>query len=446
MTPLGFALTLLFCSAVLFGSRKVALLGIMAAVCYVTQGQQFVVAGVHLTSLRTVLLAGLMRICARGEWKKFALNRVDKSLAAWIIVLVSVSILRQGTAAALNYELGFAYDSLLTYFLFRSLISGLAEFEERLSALAFFLVPFALLMCLEAATAKNLFSAMGGVPEDAWIRDGHVRSMGSFRCPITAGTFGATLAPLFATLFLIVDNRRAAVAGFLVSTVIVLTSRSSGPLMAYFVGMAGLACWPLRGRMQTVRRGAVALLIGLQLVMVSPVWFLIARVCDVIGGGGYYRAHLIDEFIRRWASWSFMGLNYQDTVDWMPTGNLGTGGADITNEFICMGLRGGLLGLILFVLFLVRCFQSLGANMQAARGISFNNERLLWGLGSVLFAHVLNLMSVTYFDQMNVPWFLLLATISAATPSHAAEQAADAAEAPEAAGRAAGAPNLLGAR
>src|SRR5262249_11561667 len=41
--------------------------------------------------------------------------------------------------------------------------------------------------------------------------------------------------------------------------------------------------------------------------------------------------------------------------------------------------------------------------------------RLLWGLGSTLVGSIGILFSVTYFDQMHVVWYFLLACIAGAT-------------------------------
>jgi hypothetical protein len=40
-------------------------------------------------------------------------------------------------------------------------------------------------------------------------------------------------------------------------------------------------------------------------------------------------------------------------------------------------------------------------------------EWLCWAVGSIVFAHALNLISVTYFDQMGVVWYFFLAIVAA---------------------------------
>jgi hypothetical protein len=93
-----------------------------------------------------------------------------------------------------------------------------------------------------------------------------------------------------------------------------------------------------------------------------------------------------------------------------------------------MAIGGGLLGFVLFVFFLFRCFQSLGIMMKAVRGWSYKEEWLLWGMGASLFSHLVNLNSVSYFDQMEVMWFFLLAAIASLTQARSSETAVEVAQ------------------
>jgi hypothetical protein len=234
--------------------------------------------------------------------------------------------------------------------------------------------------------------------------------MAAFRCPITAGAFGATLFPLYVACLGSGIKRGASLVGLTFSMIIVIAARSSGPFMAFLGGLLAFAFWPLRSQMRVVRWSILLTLLGLHLVMKAPVWFLIGRISNVVGGSGYYRAELIDQFVNSFGQWWLMGVN--DTSDWMPTGTI-FGGADITNQFVSVGVNGGLVSLILYVAFVVRCFQKLGRERKSAVADSFPTEFLIWGMGAALFAHILNLFSVTYFDQMQVAWYLLIALISA---------------------------------
>jgi hypothetical protein len=414
MTPFGMVLTLLRVLVVYLSPRQWAVLGVMLAVCYITQGQQIPVLGFHFTTIRIVLLAGLVRVIKQREIHQLRLNGIDRCMIAYAALSILIPTVREGTVQIFIYQLGCMYDAVLSYLVFRSLIPTLEDAKIVLSRLAFLIVPLAFCTVLEHATARNIFHIFGGVPEMAWMRDGHVRSMAVFRCPITAGSFGSTLSILYLTFIYCGIYRKAALVGFAASTVIMIMAGSSGPLMGFGGGLVALGFWALRDKMRPVRWSIFLTLLTLHLMMKAPVWFLMGRISDVVGGGGYYRAELIDQFVNSFSKWWLMGVG--DTSDWMPTGTI-FGGADITNQFVAVGVNGGLVLLVIYVAFVVKCFQQLGRERRAAETDpiqpDFQTSFLIWGVGATLFAHILNLISVTYFDQMQVAWYLLIAMISA---------------------------------
>jgi hypothetical protein len=99
-------------------------------------------------------------------------------------------------------------------------------------------------------------------------------------------------------------------------------------------------------------------------------------------------------------------LGTKETFSW------GVWGGDITNQFILQGVRGGLVTMILFICIVVISFSAIGRAVRAMRGKSRRTELLLWTLGAAIFAHVISFMSVSYFDQNIVSWYLLLAIIA----------------------------------
>jgi hypothetical protein len=408
-TPLGLLLTLILALMVFCLSRRMAAVATVAAICYLTEGQPLELGGFHFTSIRFVLLTGFLRLLARGELRQLRLNTIDRYLIAYASVILTISTLRLGTTQGFIYEIGILYNVLLSYFVFRGFLRGEGDCREFLGKFALVIVPFALLMVFQSATGHNLFWVFGGVSESSWIRDGHIRSQCSFRNPITAGAFGATFAMLFAGMVLAGGRSRNALVGLVASVLIVICAGSSGPIMGLVLGFVVLACWPLRRQSKKICWGIVALLIGLQLVMKAPVWFLLGRVSDLVGGGGYHRAVVIDQAVNRFSSWWFVGLD--NTSDWFPY-QLSDGQSDITNKFVSDGLDGGLLGLMLSVMLVARCFQRLGAAMRKNQGGEPGSSKLMWGLGSTLVGTIGILFSVTYFDQMYVMWYFVLACIA----------------------------------
>jgi hypothetical protein len=299
-----------------------------------------------------VMLFGWVRLVFRGELKGFKLNSLDKVLIVWSFVgLIAYTIL-WGSSDAFKYKLGGAYNNLGFYFMFRFLIRDMEELIQGIKLYALLVVPLAGFMILEKMTGHDSFSVFGGVPPTTYIREGTLRCQGPFAHPILAGTFGATLMPLFVGLWQQKKNRLIALGGIVAAAIITITSASSGPLLACILGLMAIAMWPLRLKMRKIRWGIVFSLAGLQLVMKAPVWFLLARVDVFNGSTGYHRALLIDRAIANLSDWWLVGT--QSTWKWASEDDHLF---DVTNNYILNGADGGLLTMILFIAIVAIAFK-----------------------------------------------------------------------------------------
>lgn len=421
MTPEDINSITLFglCSTVLLGiltlilPRRSAFLPIIIAACYITQGQQVVVASLHFTIIRILILFACARLIIRREISTIKFNSIDKTLILWVISGFIIYTLSRWTLEAFINRLGFAFDAIGLYFIFRFLIKDLNEINVIIKKMAIIIVPLGLAMLFEKYTGKNIFSIFGGIPADTIIDlDGRLRCQGAFRNPILAGTFGATWAPLLISLWWKKGaDRLVASIGFIGATIIMLTAESSGPLLAYITGIIGLAVWPLRNHMRVLRWGILFAVISLHLIMKTPVWFLISRLSYLTGGHGWHRSYLIDQAIAHFNEWWLFGTNY--TAHWMPNSlAVDLNRADITNQYIAEGISGGLVTMILFIAIIIYCFKSLGWTLRANQDQPKVNRITLWAMGSSLGSHVVVFFSIAYFDQIIVFWYLLLAMIA----------------------------------
>ena len=281
-------------------------------------------------------------------------------------------------------------------------------------------------MAWEVVTHRNLFHVFGGVPEITVQREDRFRCQGSFRHPILAGTFAASLFPLMAGLWLRGGrDRRVATVGIACSMFSTCVAASSGALMTCLTAMLGLGLWPLRDRMQLIRRGIVVAVIGFAVVMKQPVWYLIARVSDLVGGEGWHRSYVIDQFVNHFNEWWLIGSSY--TAHWAPGGlvlAVDPNNMDITNHYVVQGLQGRLLRLVLFIAMITCCFKIIGRSVRSEIAPPLD-RKLLWALGATLAAHCAAFVSVSYFDQIEIFWFWLLAVI-ATVGTRATEVAAEA--------------------
>jgi hypothetical protein len=242
------------------------------------------------------------------------------------------------------------------------------------------------------------------------VRDGVLRCQGPFSHPILAGTFGATIFPLAAVLWL--DGRIGkllAICGMASALTIAITSGSSGPIMALLAGAMSLGLWRIRTHMGLVRQGIVVSLICLQMVMKVPVWFILARVDIFSGSTGFHRAMLIDSALRNLDNWWLVGT--KSTLSWATEDQ---GLFDVTNQYLQVGAEGGLLAMMLFIWIIVIAFRAVGLTWRAMDdlGESAPSQIIVWGMGAALFAHVVSYISVSYFDQNFVNWYLLLAMVA----------------------------------
>ena len=67
--------------------------------------------------------------------------------------------------------------------------------------------------------------------------------------------------------------------------------------------------------------------------------------------------------------------------------------------------------LALFITIIVLCFRKLGRTLQLYEDQPFAIQITIWSLGVALFTHVTSFISVSYFDQLILFWYLLLAMI-----------------------------------
>jgi hypothetical protein len=393
--------------------RRFAVCPILAMTCLMPLGQDLVVFGLHFYLFRILLLVGLLRVLLKHEVAQLVMTRTDKIFIWWVIISIVFGTLAKPSMQLFINRLGDAYNAFGSYFLMRCFLVDFEDLLTSVRTLAWLSLPVAALMLVEKSTGHNYFSVFGGVPEITVIREGHLRCQGAFRHPILAGTFGATQFPLFIALwFYQPQYRRIAMLATIASLIIVGTASSSGALMALLASMGGMALWKWRAHMRLVRRGAVVAILIVAMIMNAPVWYLFDRLSSITGGTGWFRSYLIDQTIAHFNEWWLFGTTY--TANWAPSGEVTSADPnmmDITNHYIAQGVSGGLLKLVLFLAIIVVSFKSVGRWLKV-EGADSSAGILVWGAGVSLFAHCLSFVSTTYFDQIVVVWYWLLAMIA----------------------------------
>ena len=372
-----------------------------------TRGQVLELGPLSFPVVRLLATIGFIRVLLKGERIAGGINILDKMLIAWAIWLLLSSSFH--TASVLVVRIGLIWTELGNYFLFRVFLREPEDLIRLFKTVGILLLPVAVLMLIERLTGINYFAGLGGVYPEAAFRQGHFRAQGPFAHAILAGTVGAVCFPM--ALYVWGINRWVSLLGVAVASIVVFASGASGPVMMVLATLFALALWKVQKWVRVFVWLGLAATVVLQIVMNDPVYFLMARI-DITGGStGWYRAALIQSAIYHLDEWWLAGTDY--TRHWMATGVYANqANTDITNHILQMGVWGGLPLVFLLIGVLVAAFSIVSKALKLNTNASRDQRFLIWTLGALLFGHVSNFFSISYYDQSIVYYYLVLAGVA----------------------------------
>jgi len=423
MNILALLLFLSCAVALLTVPKKWATVPLLVGCCYMTLGQGIDLGAISLPIFRLLLLIGIFRVAIKGEGFPGGVNLLDKMMLAWSAWILFASFFHESApGSGPIYILGVILNVAGVYFLIRAWIDDLEALYTTISIIAFILVPIALEMCIEKMTGKNLFSIFGGVPENVIIRKGNLRAQGPFLHPILAGTVGAVCIPYFLGIWN--KYKMAAVAGLIAGACMVLASASSGPVMTLLAAGFAIGMWKFKHLTSMMRISGVLIYISLIFFMDQPPYYLISKI-DISGGStGWHRSFLIEQTIKHFDEWWLFGTDY--TRHWMPKQGIAwsPNHTDITNYYIGFGVIGGFLAMALVIAKMGVCFKWVGEIIRKNEEENLESENdnfLIWCLGCSLFAHAVTGVSVAYFDQSRLFFWMAIAVIGSFYSMHQME-------------------------
>ncbi len=414
VNPIVLGVVLIAGLFICFSSRNKALAAFLAGAILIPEDQVLLIGSAHFPMLRVLLVFAIVRMLREkfsskqeiltGGWSK-----LDLAVLVYAVFTALNGILLYRESAAVVFQLGNLLTNLGAYFLLRYSIRDVEDVVRALRVLAYVSVAVAAVMTLEQLTGRNPYALLGGA--NAWwygtvqLREGKLRSTGSFAHPILAGSYGAMILPMFAGLWWKDrKSRKQAGLGLAAAAVIALAANSSTCLLGMVAGLLALCLWPLRDRMRLIRWGVAVTLTSLHLVMKAPVWQLISRI-DLAGGSSSdHRYQILNQCILHFFDWALIG-----TKDF---GSWGFGLWDLGNQYVFVADTAGLIPLIAFLAMIVFGFKYVGRARKASNGDK-KQQLLAWALGASLFANVISFFGIAYFDQTIVAWYGLLAMIGA---------------------------------
>ncbi|MES2439818.1 MAG: hypothetical protein V4584_12150 [Verrucomicrobiota bacterium] len=410
MNPISLAFFIACALALLSVPRKWAPAALLVGCTYMTLGQGIEIGSINLPVYRMMLLVGLIRVMLKGERIGGGLNTIDKLVLVWSLWSIFAGFFHDQERYSVIYFCGGVFNVALIYFLIRIWCNDIEEAQSVIAVVAVILVPIAIEMLLEKSTGKNLFSFLGGVPENVYVREGKLRAQGPFLHAILAGTVGATSIPLFIGLF--GRYRIIATLGIAAGVIMTFASASSGPVMSLLAGSGALMLWRYRQHVYKLRIACVLAYLVLMVTMAQPPYYLISRI-DISGGStGWHRSFLIDQTFKHLSEWWLFGTDI--TRHWMPMQGIASDPqhTDITNYYIGFGVAGGLAAMVLVIVMLLVAFKWVGKTITTWGNENSGRCFMIWCFGATLFAHAATSISVAYFDQSVLYFWLSLAVIS----------------------------------
>jgi hypothetical protein len=410
MNPIAFIFFLICAMALLTVPKKWAPIPLLLGCTYMTFGQGIDVFSISLPIYRMLLIVGVARVVIKSEPIPNGLNYIDKLMIVWAIWVIFASLFHNQDRAGPITAGGEVFNIFLPYFLIRIWCTDLREIGVVINAIALILAPIMVEMMFEKLTGKNLFSVFGGVPDNVLLREGKLRAQGPFRHPILAGTVGASSIPLFVGI--IKQSRIVGIIGIIAGVGITVACASSGPLMTLLTGTFGLILWRWNHFVRLLRYSSAIIYIILMVLMTRPPYYLISKI-DLSGGStGWHRSYLIERTILYFEEWWLFGCD--ETRHWMPLQGFASDAyhTDITNYYIGFAVTGGLFAMLLVIWMMGCAFRWVGRIHDESLQIAPDQSFMIWCFGASLFSHAVTSVSVAYFDQSMLYFWLCVAVIS----------------------------------
>ena len=381
---------------------------------------RFSIGTIDISVGRIVVAVLLIRCLSNDQIRsRFRWSQLDKLVALSMLVYIGIPLLTQPSFATLENRSGFLMDTWLAYMVTRLIITDRTKLICVIKCISIALIPLAFLGCMEAVTGWQPFVPLrrfipwapttGEVTREVTrtVRWGLTRAVGPFSHPILFGSGLAMFLPLIYYLHHEKNYwRRLAYPLSAVTIVGALSSMSSGPWIMVIVIVFCLA-------MERYKQWAKPMIIFFILSCVFIEFFsnrtfyhVVFSYASMLGGAGWHRARMIDLAISHFGEWWLAGYGTR-TINWGMFSS--ARGTDVTNQYLVVGLRYGLIGMILLCVVLFTAFRGLvSAHKKVKHPVM---KSLYWALGSILFSVAIVWTSVSFFGQLMPLFYCVLGII-----------------------------------
>ncbi len=405
--PLAFILLLLSLILSLFLVKKEnIIIPLVVAMCFLPADIAITIGGLHLYAVRVIGLFALLRIYMSFKKPNLSFNTIDKLFITYnFFGAFTYIIASQNTSGAFVYTSGSLVDSIVLYIVLRQTIQSKKDILTVTKTFCYcvlILLPF---IIFEYFSAQNFFSIIGR--EGVSIRDGEIRAAGTFSHSILFGSFSASLIPILWGGYKQKKNN-ALLFSIACCVFFVYSTSSSGPIVALAVSVSLLIFFKWKQYSSQLTWSLLLTAIFIHIVRESPIWhFFYVRVSIKAGSTGYHRYLLTEAAVKEFWNWWLLGYGdigprWHETY-WPWTHATFT---DVTNHYLLIGVRGGFFPMLLFV---ILCFKT--THVLGSYAISQTNQKdqwLWWGFTVMMITHCISFLSVAYFGQITMLFYLTI--------------------------------------
>ena len=381
--------------------RKYLIWPVVVIACFISPAQRFAVLGMDFHFLRAITLMLLVRILIFRDLKDVRLGRADLALCGLVAMIVLCTLARGGINPAMT-QAGKMIELFCLYFIGRALVRNLDDVRYMLLGVGLLAIPVGISFVVEQYTRYNFFSLFGGIPEMTVIRDGKLRSQGSFVHPITAGVFWASFAPMF--MAQIFAKQRGLLyiwigwVGFIMCCVCAFMTNSSTSIAGILIGLTGWCFYKFRNNLRMIFW--IMLICVFIIHMASTRGFhgvIFTRISFISASTGYHRYMLFEGLFNNVQKWFFVGTNNR---------MFNRSFIDVTNQYILTAIDGGIVALFLQLSLIVMAFKAVGRALRASTVKS--DTLLVFGIGVAYLVAVISFTAVSAYGEGVIPLYLFM--------------------------------------
>ncbi len=406
LTPAFLALLFFLCISLLSSKKDSIIVPIIIAMCFLPADKAILIGSLNFKAIRILALVGLVKLYFVGQ-TKFKFNIIDYLFITYNLYGSIIYIIAsQNMFGAFIYRAGTFIDSIILYIVFRNCIR--TKESIRLITKTFYWCVIALLpfTIFEFFLGYNLFSILGR--SSIVMRHGEIRAAATFSHSILFGSFAAAIFPVLWTDF-INEKKIFKCVGVLSCIFFVIACSSSGPIVALAAAICFLCFFRWKQYSIYLAWSILFTALFIQLVRVKSIWhFLYLRLPLKGSSTGFHRYLLTEAATKDFKDWWFFGygdLGPQWHLKYWPWTHAHF--TDVTNQYILEAVRGGFLTMIGFMALCYIATKTLGKFSISQKNIQ--EQRVWWGFTVMMLAHCISFLSVAYFGQITMLFFLSIA-------------------------------------